>query len=109
MTVPCHLDLIGGECAGGADEDGGVDVVSAGVHDAGAPGREAVLGDDVGGVGEAGLFDDGERVHVGADEERGAGAVLEDGDDSEGLRAIGVDADVVGDGVACCAEPGEDG
>ena len=35
MRVPCHCDFDGGEGAGGADEDGGVDVVSAGVHDAG--------------------------------------------------------------------------
>jgi hypothetical protein len=61
---------------------------------------EAVLGHDVAGVGDAGFFDDGEGVHVGADEERGAGAVLEDADDSEGLTAVGVFADVLGDGVA---------
>ena len=67
---------------------------------------DGVCGDDVRGVGEAGFFDDGEGVHVGADEERGAGAVLEDADDAEGVGAVGVEADVVGDGVAGFAECG---
>ena len=94
-----------GEGAGGADEDGGVDVVAAGVHDADVLAGFG-LGHDVAGVGDAGLFDDGQRVHVGADEERGAGAVLEDADDAVGFAAVGVDADVVGDGVAGFAELG---
>ena len=99
----------GGQGAGGADEDGGVDVVAAGVHDADF--LAGCVGDgDVAGVGEAGLFDDGKGVHVGADEEGGAGPVLEEGDDTEGVGAVGVEADVVGDGVAGVAEIlGEDG
>ena len=64
----------------------------------------AAFGLDGAGVGNAGLFDDGERVEVGADEQRGAGAVLEDGDDSIGLAAVGIFADVFGDGVAGFAE-----
>ena len=58
------------------------------------------LHEDVAGVGDAGLFDDGKRIHVGTDEQRRARAVLEDGDDAVGLRAIGIFADVLGDGVA---------
>jgi hypothetical protein len=106
-SVP--LRFVGGHGARGADEDGGVDVVTAGMHDpdflAGGVGDR-----DVAGIGEAGFFDDGEGVHVGADEEGWARAVFEDGDDAEGVRAVGVEADVVGDGVAGVAEIlGEDG
>ena len=56
------------------------------------------------GVGDAGLFGDGEGVHVAADEEGGAGAVFEQADDAEGVGAIRVEADVVGYGVAGFAE-----
>ncbi len=99
----------GGHGAGGADEDSGVNVVAAGVHDAGVEAGGG-FGDDVGGVGQAGFFDDGQGIHVGADEEGRAGAVFEEGDDTEGVGAVGVDADVVGDGVAGVAEGGgEDG
>lgn len=62
------------------------------------------FGEDVRGVGDAGLFDDGEGVHVAADEEGGAGTVFEDSDDAEGVGAIGIEADVVGDGVAGFSE-----
>jgi hypothetical protein len=54
----------------------------------------------VAGVAEAGFFDDGEGVEVGADEKARAGAVFKDGYDSVGLAAIGIFADVFGDGVA---------
>ncbi len=94
---------VGGEGLRGAEEDGGVDVVSAGVHDADLL-AGCVFGEDVRGVGDAGLFDDGEGVHVAAHEEGGAGAVFEDADDAEGVGAVGVEADVVGDGVAGLAE-----
>ena len=56
------------------------------------------------GVGNSGLFDDGQRVEIGADEQRGAIAVLEDGDDSVGLAAVGIFADVFGNGVAGFAQ-----
>lgn len=62
------------------------------------------------GVRETGLFDDGESVHVRADEECGAGTILEDRDDAEGRRAVRVTADVVGYGVTCGPEiVGKDG
>ena len=102
-AVPLALCL--GESAGGADEDGGVYVVSAGMHDASVL-TGLRFGHDVAGVGDTGLFDDGQRVHVGADEEGWAGAVLQDADDAVGLRAVGVDADVVADGVAGLAQLG---
>ena len=102
------LGFHGDHGAGGADEDGGVDVVPAGVHDGnGLAG--AVFHGDVAGVGDAGFFGDGERVHVGADHERGTGAVFQDGDDAVGLGAVRIAADAVGDGVARVAEGcGED-
>ncbi len=105
MSVPCHLSFAGGHGARGADEHGGVNVMSARVHHADLlPGL--VVHEDVRGIGDAGLFDDGERVHVGAHEQRGAGAVLEDGDDAIGLRAVRIFADVLGDGVSGFAEFG---
>ena len=78
--------LAGNEFAGRADPAGHVDVVTAGVHDAGffaGPCRIA----EGGGVGEPGFLDEWQRVHVGADHQRGAGAVLEDGD-----KAVAADA-----------------
>ena len=101
--------FVGGELLGGAEQDGGVDVVAAGMHDADLL-AGGVLGEDVRGVGCAGFFDDGEGVHVAADEDLGAGAVVEDAYDTEGVGAVGVEADVVGDGVAGGAETlGEEG
>ena len=101
--------LVCGEGAGGADEDGGVDVVAAGMHHADLL-AGLVLGGDVGGVVGAGLLDDGECVHVAADEEGGAGSVFEDADDAEGVGAVGIDADMVGNGVPGFAEGvGEEG
>ena len=79
--------------------------MAAGVHDAGGLAGFG-LRHDVRGVGDAGFLDDGERVHVAADEEGGAGAVFEDADDAIGAGAVGVEADVVGDGVAGGAEIG---
>ena len=62
------------------------------------------------GVGHAGLFDDGEGVHVSAYGEGWAGAVLEDGDDAVGLRSIRIDADMIGHGIAGLAQfGGEEG
>ena len=58
----------------------------------------------VAGVAEAGLFDDRERIEIGSDEEARAGAVFKDCHDAVGLAAIGVFADVFGDGVAGFAE-----
>ena len=71
-----------GEPAGGADEAGHVDVVTAGVHDADGVSL-VVLGLDLAGEGQAGSLDDGQGVHVGPDEDGGAFAVLEDADDAE--------------------------
>ena len=54
-----------------------VDVVAAGVHHADlAPGLVARL--DLAGVGQPGLLDDRQRVHVGADQHDRPVAVLED-------------------------------
>jgi hypothetical protein len=59
-----------------------VHVVSAGVHDRNLdPG--VVLHTDLARVGESRLLLDGKSVHVGADEDGGALAVLHHGDDSE--------------------------
>ncbi len=90
---------------GCADHDADVDVVAAGVHDA------CVLAcfrlrHDLACVRDAGFFNDGQGIHVGADEEGGAGAVLQDADNAESLGAVGVFADVLGDGVAVFAEGG---
>lgn len=64
-----------GEDHGGAEADGGVGIVAAGVHDAGA----------FGGEGEVCFFGDGQSVHVGADGEDvavGFGFAGEFGDDA---------------------------
>ena len=62
------------------------------------------------GIGQARLLDDRQGVHVGADQQRGTGAVLQDSDDPESAAAVGIDADVVGDGVTRGAQfAGEDG
>ena len=77
-----------GEERGDADADGGVHIVAAGVHHAGVAALVAV----------AALLGDGECVHVGAEEERGAGMVaFEGGDDA-------VAGDAGGGGEAGCAE-----
>ena len=68
--------------AGGADEAGHVDVVPAGVHHADlTPGLVACL--HLAGVGQPGLLDDRQRVHVGADQHDRPVAVLQDADDAE--------------------------
>ena len=77
--------------------------MAAGVHDADLLAGFAG-GGDVAGVGEAGLFSDGEGVHVAADEEGGAGAIVEEADYAEGSATVWVDAYVLGDGIAGGAE-----
>ena len=61
-----------------AEEGRGMDVVAAGVHAAG----------DCAGEGQAGLFGDGQGVHVGADEEGGTGGAAFD----LGGNAVAADA-----------------
>jgi hypothetical protein len=101
MALPAAL--LGDQCAGDSDHRGDVDVVAAGVHDADFLTRRVLCLYSTG-VGDAGFLDDGKRVEIGADEQRRAVAVLEDGDDSEGLAAVGIFADVFGDGVAGFAQ-----
>ena len=109
MTVPCHCDLRVGNFARGAEQHRHVDVVAAGVHDADVLAL-GIGGANGGRVVEAGLFFDGKRVHIAADEETRAGAVLKDGDDAVCLRSVFVFADAFGDGVAELAEfGGEEG
>ena len=106
-AVPLRFAV--GEFAGCSEEDGHVDVVTAGVHDADILAL-SVDGADSRGVVEAGLFFDGERVHVGANEETRAGAVLEHSNDAECLGSIFVFADAFGDGIAEFAKfAGEEG
>ncbi|ESU48690.1 hypothetical protein P376_3332 [Streptomyces sp. HCCB10043] len=62
--VPGQLRAPGRQQPGGADEAGGVEVVAAGVHTA----------VEDGGVREPGLLLDGQRVHVAAQQDGGAGA-----------------------------------
>jgi len=72
---------VGGELPGGAGEDCHVQVVAAGVH-----GRDLLAGEigDAGlaGVGHAGLFEDGQAVEIGADEQGRTGPFFEDADDA---------------------------
>jgi len=102
-SVPLGFAL--GQFAGGTEENGDVDVMTARVHDADilalGVGRA-----NCGGVVEGSLLFDWESVHVGANEETRAGAVLEDCDDAVCLGAILVFADVLGDGVAELAKFG---
>ena len=89
-----------GHRARDADQYGRVDVVSAGLHDAdGFAGL--VFGGDVTGIGQARLLDDRQAVHIRAHHERWAGAVLQDADQAVRVRSIGINADVVGHGIAC--------
>ena len=81
------VGLAGDEIARGSDPDRHVQVVPAGVHHAGlftAPGRVARLR----GVRQAGLLDERQPVHVGADHERGAGTVLEHCDEAVAADAV---------------------
>ena len=92
-----------GEDDGGAEADGGVGIVTAGVHDAGA----------FGGAGDVGFFENGQGVHVGADGEDifiRAALALEFGDDAGfadhflNLEAVGgEDAGDVGGGFVFLA------
>jgi hypothetical protein len=63
------------------DPAGHVHVVAAGVHDADVV-AFLVARAQLAGVGNPGLFNDGQSVHVGANEDRRAVAVLEDADDA---------------------------
>ena len=93
------------ENAGGADHSGYVNIMTAGVHNADLlPAR--TRNPNVAGVAEASLFDYGERVHIGADQKAGTGAVFHDRHDTVGLAAIGILADVLGDRVTGIAEFG---
>ncbi len=103
--MPCHLDFLSDELLRGAEDGGDVEVVSAGVHDSDLLVGVVFCGDGAG-VGEAGLFGDGERVELGAQEEARARAVGEDGHDAVGGGAVGIFADVLGDGEAEFAERG---
>src|SRR5208282_2860052 len=78
-SVPAAL--FGGESAGDSDHGGDVDVVAAGVHDADIL-TCSILRLNRAGVGNSSLLDDWEGVEIGADEQRGAVAVLEDRDNS---------------------------
>ena len=74
-TVPDQV-LDGRPATGCADEARHVDVVAAGVHHADvAPGL--VTGLHRAGVGKPGLLDNGQGVHVGADQNDGSVAVFE--------------------------------
>ena len=78
---PRPLVLHRGEAAGGADPGRHVRVVPARVHDAALdPGGAG--GADLAREGEAGLLGDGERVHVGAQQQDRAGPVLHYRDDA---------------------------
>ena len=71
-----------------ADETGDVRVVRAGVHDrVFAPGD--ILADHGARVGQAGFLLDRERIHVGADEHRRAGAVFHHAHDAEAADLLG--------------------
>ena len=80
-----------------------MDVVSACVHDPDVLAL-SIRRSEGRGIVESGFLFNGERVHVGANEETGTGAVLEDGDDAVCLGAVFVFPDVLGDGVAELAE-----
>lgn len=75
-------------------------VVAAGVHDRGAC-SIFVLDESGAGVGEAGLFFYGEGVHVCAEQDGGAGPVVEDSCDAVAAD-VGVDFIVEGLEVSGC-------
>ena len=79
--------LAGRELAGCADPGGHVDVVAAGVHDAGFFARVCDIA-RFRGVGQPSFLDERKRVHVGADHEHWAGAVLHDGDKTVTANAV---------------------
>ncbi len=78
-ALPAGLQA--GQHAGGADPAGHVHVVAAGVHDADLV-AVLVARADLAGVGQAGLLDDRQGVHVGAHQHGRPVAVLEDADDA---------------------------
>jgi hypothetical protein len=82
-----------------------VDVVTAGVHNAGGL-AFGIGGMHLGGVVDAGLLFNGQRVHVGANEQTWTGTIFQDSDNAPGLRAIHIFSDVLGDRVAELAKIG---
>ena len=77
---------------GGADDRGHVQVVTAGVHDGNvAPG--VVFGMNFAGVGKAGFFFDGKGIEFGAQHDRRARPIFQDGDNAGA-------SDVLGDVIA---------
>src|SRR6185437_16043816 len=90
--------LVGDKVACDAQQHSGMDVMTACMHHTHVlpVGGFAV---DVGGVGQAGLFNDRQCIHVCTDQQRWAGAILQDADHSQRVRSVRVNADVVGDGV----------
>ena len=63
------------------DESRHMDVMAAGMHDVDFA-AFVILGGDLTRVGEAGLFLHGQCIHVGANHDRAAAAVLHDADDA---------------------------
>ena len=88
---------------GGADQRGHVDVVSAGVHDTNVL-TGLVLGACVAGIWNAGFLLHGKRIQLRAHEDRGTTAVLHHCDHAVCLAAVGILADIFGDGVARLAQ-----
>ncbi len=89
-----------GEHFAGAEENGHVQVVAASVHHADLAAIGA-LDLHFAGIRQARVFRDGKRVHVGANVNRGTGAIFQNRDDAVGLsvRRI-VLAEMVGNFVA---------
>ena len=80
-SVPRQLSFMCRQHAGRADPAGHVHVMAASVHDADFV-AILVARPHLAGVREAGLLDDRQGVHVGADQDGGPGAVLDDADDA---------------------------
>ena len=85
---------------GDADQEHDVGIVAAGVHDR----DEAAAGGCAGGpagIGQARFFENGKRVHVAAEHDDRAGAVLEDADDARfadaGVRFVAELLEFLGD------------
>src|SRR5438067_9032039 len=83
-AAPLLLELR--QPARGTQKNRHVNVVTAGVQDADF-GAVGAFYFHVAGIGEAGILDDGERVHVGTHVDRGTRAVAENSDDPIGNEA----------------------